>query len=67
MGRPLATVFGTRLSASLASLVSHRAAELIGALVRTVAFWPTRRGRSRFFGRLARRELRVLLRRPTSP
>ena len=50
-----------------ASLVSHRVADLIGAVVRTVAFWPTRRVRSRFFGRLARRELRALLRRPTSP
>jgi N-acetylglucosaminyl-diphospho-decaprenol L-rhamnosyltransferase len=48
------------------SLLSHRLAVLVGAVARTLALWPAHRDRSRWFARLARRELRLLLRQPTT-
>jgi GT2 family glycosyltransferase len=48
------------------SLLSHRVATLIGAVVRATLMWPTRRERSRWFARLARRETRLLVRQPTT-
>jgi GT2 family glycosyltransferase len=47
------------------ALLSHRVAVLTGALIRTVAFLPASRERSRWFRRLATREATLLLRSPT--
>jgi GT2 family glycosyltransferase len=49
-----------------ASLVSYRLAVCVGAVIRALAMWPTRRERSRWFARLARREVRLLARQPTT-
>jgi GT2 family glycosyltransferase len=48
------------------ALASHRVADLFGAVVRSVVMWPTRRERSRWFARLARRQARLLRRQPTA-
>jgi hypothetical protein len=48
------------------ALVSYRVAVCIGAAIRAAALWPTRRERSRWYARLARRELRLLARQPST-
>ena len=48
------------------ALTSHRVAVLAGAVIRAAVFLPANRTRSRWFSRLAARELKVLARYPTS-